>query len=60
MTKVLILGAAGQIARVATRLFLDRTDADLTPIYARPVACPPLPTRHAFASSRTTCSTPRR
>lgn len=34
MTKVLILGAAGQIARVATRLFLDRTDAELT-LYLR-------------------------
>ena len=28
--KILILGAHGQIARVATRLLLDRTDADLT------------------------------
>ena len=30
MTKVLILGANGQIARVAVRLFLDQTDAQLT------------------------------
>lgn len=34
MTRVLILGAHGQIARVATRLFLDRTDAKLT-LYLR-------------------------
>lgn len=34
MTKVLVLGASGQIARVATRLFLDRTDAELT-LYLR-------------------------
>jgi uncharacterized protein YbjT (DUF2867 family) len=34
MTKVLILGAAGQIARVATRLFLETTDAHLT-LYLR-------------------------
>ena len=26
MTRVLILGAYGQIARVATRLFLEQTD----------------------------------
>jgi hypothetical protein len=32
--KILILGAHGQIARVATRLLLDRTDADLT-LYLR-------------------------
>lgn len=30
MTNILILGANGQIARVATRLFLERTDAHLT------------------------------
>lgn len=29
MTKILILGAYGQVARVATRLFLERTDAEL-------------------------------
>lgn len=34
MTKVLILGANGQIARVATRLFLDTTPAHLT-LYLR-------------------------
>lgn len=34
MTKILILGAYGQIARVATRLFLDKTDAQLT-LYLR-------------------------
>jgi uncharacterized protein YbjT (DUF2867 family) len=34
MTKILILGAHGQIARVATRLLLDRTDAELT-LYLR-------------------------
>jgi uncharacterized protein YbjT (DUF2867 family) len=34
MTKVLILGAYGQIARVATDLFLQTTDADLT-LYLR-------------------------
>jgi uncharacterized protein YbjT (DUF2867 family) len=34
MTKVLILGAYGQIARVATDLFLHTTDADLT-LYLR-------------------------
>jgi uncharacterized protein YbjT (DUF2867 family) len=34
MTKVLILGANGQIARVATALFLARTDAQLT-LYLR-------------------------
>jgi uncharacterized protein YbjT (DUF2867 family) len=34
MTNVLILGAAGQIARVATRLFLERTDVHLT-LYLR-------------------------
>jgi len=34
MTKILILGAAGQIARVATDLFLRRTDARLT-LYLR-------------------------
>ena len=34
MTKVLILGAYGQIARVATRLFLGETDAQLT-LYLR-------------------------
>jgi uncharacterized protein YbjT (DUF2867 family) len=34
MTKVLILGAHGQIARVATRLFLERTDVELT-LYLR-------------------------
>ncbi len=34
MTKVLILGANGQIARVAVRLFLDQTDAQLT-LYLR-------------------------
>ena len=32
--KILILGAHGQIARVATRLLLNRTDADLT-LYLR-------------------------
>jgi len=32
--RVLILGANGQIARVATRLFLDETDAELT-LYLR-------------------------
>lgn len=36
MTKVLILGANGQIARVAVRLFLDQTDAQLT-LYLRNV-----------------------
>ena len=30
MTKVLILGAYGQIARVATGLFLEQTDVQLT------------------------------
>jgi uncharacterized protein YbjT (DUF2867 family) len=34
MTNVLILGANGQIARVATRLFLETTDAKLT-LYLR-------------------------
>lgn len=34
MTKILILGANGQIARVAIRLFLARTDAQLT-LYLR-------------------------
>ncbi|MDY3551151.1 NAD(P)H-binding protein [Gemmata sp. JC717] len=34
MTRVLILGAHGQIARVATRLFLDRPDVRLT-LYLR-------------------------
>ena len=34
MTKILILGAYGQIARVATELFLKRTDARLT-LYLR-------------------------
>ena len=34
MTKVLILGAYGQIARLATRLFLEQTDAQLT-LYLR-------------------------
>ncbi len=34
MTNILILGAHGQIARVATRLFLKRTDARLT-LYLR-------------------------
>ena len=34
MTKVLILGANGRIARVATKLFLERTDAQLT-LYLR-------------------------
>lgn len=34
MTKVLILGAHGQIARVATDLFLSETDVDLT-LYLR-------------------------
>ena len=34
MTKILILGAHGQIARVATDLFLRRTDARLT-LYLR-------------------------
>ena len=34
MTKVLILGAYGEIARVATRLFLEQTDAQLT-LYLR-------------------------
>jgi len=34
MTKILILGAHGQIARVATDLFLKRTDARLT-LYMR-------------------------
>ena len=34
MTKILILGAHGQIARVATDLFLKRTDARLT-LYLR-------------------------
>ena len=34
MTKILILGAHGQIARVATELFLKRTDARLT-LYLR-------------------------
>jgi uncharacterized protein YbjT (DUF2867 family) len=33
-TRILILGANGQIARVATRLFLDETDAELT-LYLR-------------------------
>ncbi|WP_033925786.1 NAD(P)H-binding protein [Sphingomonas sp. 35-24ZXX] len=30
MTRILIIGAAGQIARVATRQLLERSDADLT------------------------------
>lgn len=34
MTKVLILGAAGQIARLAEQQFIDNTDADLT-LYLR-------------------------
>lgn len=34
MTKVLIFGAHGQIARVTTELFLDKTDAHLT-LYLR-------------------------
>ncbi len=34
MTKVLILGAYGEIARVATRLFLEQTDMQLT-LYLR-------------------------
>ncbi len=34
MTKILILGAHGQIARVATDLFLSETDAQLT-LYLR-------------------------
>jgi uncharacterized protein YbjT (DUF2867 family) len=34
MTRVLILGANGQIARVATRLFLERGDVELT-LYLR-------------------------
>ena len=34
MTSVLILGAYGQIARVATRLFLEQTDVQLT-LYLR-------------------------
>ena len=34
MTGVLILGAYGQIARVATRLFLEQTDVELT-LYLR-------------------------
>ena len=34
MTKVLILGAYGQIARVVTRLFLEQTDTQLT-LYLR-------------------------
>ncbi|MCC6928064.1 MAG: NAD(P)H-binding protein [Gemmatimonadaceae bacterium] len=34
MTKVLILGATGSIARVATKLFLNETDVELT-LYAR-------------------------
>lgn len=34
MTNILILGAHGQIARVATRLLLERTDAKLT-LYLR-------------------------
>jgi len=34
MTNILILGANGQIARVATELFLERTDAQLT-LYLR-------------------------
>lgn len=34
MTKVLVLGAAGRIARLATREFLTDTDADLT-LYLR-------------------------
>jgi uncharacterized protein YbjT (DUF2867 family) len=34
LTKVLILGAYGQIARVATKLFLSETDAELT-LYLR-------------------------
>lgn len=34
MTRILILGAHGQIARVATRLLLERTDAHLT-LYLR-------------------------
>ena len=37
MLKVLILGAAGDIARVATQLFLDQTDARLT-LYLRRAA----------------------
>ncbi len=34
MTNILILGANGQIARAATELFLERTDARLT-LYLR-------------------------
>lgn len=34
MRKVLFLGATGSIARVATHLFLDETDAQLT-LYVR-------------------------
>jgi uncharacterized protein YbjT (DUF2867 family) len=36
MTRVLILGASGQIARVATDLFLARTDVQLT-LFARQI-----------------------
>lgn len=34
MTKILILGAYGQIARIATRLFLEKSDVQLT-LYLR-------------------------
>ena len=37
VTRVLILGAGGQIARVATDLFLEETDAELT-LYLRRAA----------------------
>jgi len=42
-TRVLILGANGQIARVATRLFLEETDSELTLYLRKPKRMGALP-----------------
>ena len=56
MTNVLILGANGQLARNAIRVFLRDTDARLT-LYLRRASRLPNPDRSASPSSRETCST---
>lgn len=43
MTNILIIGAGGQIARVATAEFLERTDAHLTLFLRRPTQVAGLP-----------------
>ena len=58
MTNILILGAHGEIARVATELFLEEADVRLT-LYCATLAPEALPVTTGSASSKAMFSTPR-